>query len=271
MSRRRFGNDGAMTYADLAAKTVLITGGATGIGRATAIAFGQAGANVVIADTSQEAAYETVHSVQDAGARAIFVRTDVSRAADCEAMVKATLAEFGALDCAFNNAGTLHAPQPVHEFDEDDFDRVVSVDLRGVFLSMKYELRHMLAQGRGTIVNTASIAGIAAEPEISAYVASKHAVIGLTRVAALEAAPQGVRVNALAPGWVETPMTAPWHDNPELIRRLTGNVPMHRAAAPEEIASAVLYLSSNASSYVNGQVHVVDGGGTTTGLFPLDL
>lgn len=255
---------------DFSDKVVLITGGSTGIGRAVALAFANHGARVVVGDVNEDAARETVQLVEDAGAEAVYVRTNVSVATDVEALVAEAVRRFGRLDCAFNNAGIGHSPQRIADLDEDAFDRVISVDLRGVFLCMKFELREMARAGRGAIVNTASVAGVIAEPGVAGYVAAKHGVIGLTKTAALEYGAQGIRVNALAPGWVDTPMTAAWESDPDLNAKLRGNTPVHRAAQPKEMVGAVLYLCSDAASYVNGQTHIVDGGLTVRGMFPLD-
>jgi len=255
---------------DFRDKVALITGAATGIGRAVAIAFAQRGARVAIGDVNEEAAGETVRLVQAAGAEALFRRTNVADEADVEALVAETVGRFGRLDCAFNNAGIAHAPQPIAELDADAFDRVIAVDLRGVFLCMKHEIRVMRSAGGGAIVNTASVAGVVAEPGVAAYVAAKHGVIGLTKTAAIENAASGIRVNALAPGWVDTPMTAEWEGDRALNERLRANTPIRRPAEPEEMVAPVLYLCSDAASYVTGQVHVADGGLTVRGMFPTD-
>lgn len=260
----------AIDLLDFSGKVALVTGGSTGIGRAVALAFAQHGAKVAIGDLNEEAARETVQIIEEAGAEAIYVRTDVSLAADVEALVAETVRRFGRLDCAFNNAGIGHGPQQIADLDEDAFDRVIAVDLRGVFLCMKYELREMVRAGRGAIVNTASVAGVIAEPGIAGYVAAKHGVIGLTKTAAIEYAAQGIRVNTLAPGWVATPMTAAWEADPDLNARLRANTPIHRPAQPDEMVGAVLYLCSDAASYVNGQTHIIDGGLTVRGMFPVE-
>ena len=250
-------------------KSVLITGAATGIGRAVAVAFAHRGARITIGDVNEEAAGETLRLVQEAGAEAIFQQTNVADEADVEALVAAAVERFGRLDVAFNNAGIAHAPQPIADLESETFDRVLAVDLRGVFLCCKHEIRAMLKSGGGAIVNTTSVAGVIAEPGVGAYVTAKHGVIGVTRAAALDYAAQGIRVNALAPGWVATPMTTDW-DEAELNATLRSSTPIGRPATPEEMVAPVLYLCSDAASYVTGQVHVADGGLTIRGMFPTD-
>ena len=256
---------------DFHGKVVLVTGAATGIGRAVAVAFAEHGANLVIGDVNEDAAGETMGHLTRAGAEAVFVRTDVSDEADVKRLVSEAVRRFGRLDCAFNNAGIAPKDLPFAELDAAVFDRIISVDLRSVFLCMKYELAEMMRAGRGAIVNTASIAGVVGESGVAPYVAAKHGVVGLTRTAAAEYAARGIRVNALAPGYVNTPMTATIKGTPALASRLQAAAPIGRLAAPEEMVGAVLYLCSDAASYVTGQVHIVDGGFTARGMFPADL
>jgi NAD(P)-dependent dehydrogenase (short-subunit alcohol dehydrogenase family) len=258
---------------DFTGKVVLITGAATGIGRAVAVAFAERGAQLSIGDINQEAAEETLDLVRRAGTEVLFTRTDVSQEVDVQKLVSETVERFGRLDCAFNNAGI--APRdsdrkPTAELETAAFDRLISVDLRGVLLCMKYELREMVRARKGAIVNTASIAGVVAEPGVAGYVAAKHGVIGLTKAAAIEYASLGIRVNALAPGWVETPMTVAVKSNSALIAVMRKAAPIARPAQPEEMAGPVLFLCSDAASYVTGQVHVADGGATVRGMFPAD-
>jgi NAD(P)-dependent dehydrogenase (short-subunit alcohol dehydrogenase family) len=259
---------------DFSGKVVLITGAATGIGRAVAVAFARAGAQLSIGDINQQAAEETLDLVRGAGSEVLFTRTDVSQEVDVQKLVFETVERFGRLDCAFNNAGI--APRdsdrkPTAELDTSAFDRLICVDLRGVLLCMKYELREMVRARKGAIVNTASIAGVVAEPGVAGYVAAKHGVIGLTKAAAIEYASLGIRVNALAPGWVETPMTVAVKSNSALIALMRKAAPIARPAQPEEMAGPVLFLCSDAASYVTGQIHVADGGATVRGMFPADL
>ena len=253
---------------DFSSKAVLITGGSSGIGRATALAFAEHGAAVAIGDQDEAAGRETVALLEQKGARGLFVATNVTRAADVETLVERTVGAFGALDCAFNNAGISHPPRPIGELDEATFNRVLDVDLRGVFLCLTYELRHMIKAGKGAIVNTASVAGLFPEAGSAAYVAAKHGVIGLTKTAAIENAERGIRVNALAPGWVRTPMTKKWDEDAAFNARLRAETPMHRGAEPEEIAGMVLFLCSDAASYISGQTHLVDGAQSIRGLLP---
>jgi NAD(P)-dependent dehydrogenase (short-subunit alcohol dehydrogenase family) len=246
---------------DFTDKVVLITGGATGIGRATALAFALRGAKVVIGDVDSRAE-ETVQLIEGAGGSALFVRTDVTVGADVEALVRAAVETYGGLHVAFNNAGVLPPTGPLLEQSEADWDRTVAVDLKGVFLSLKAEIRHMLSAGGGAIINTASVAGVIADPGMSPYVAAKHGVVGLTKAAALDYASAGIRVNALAPGLVETGMTKPWLDHPEMRAVVVAGSPLARPAQPEEITGMVLYLASSMASFVTGGVFIVDGGQT---------
>lgn len=240
---------------------MLITGAATGIGRATAQAFAANGARVVIGDIDDRAD-ETVRLITEAGGEATFVRTDVTSDEDVAALVKAAVDTYGGLHVAVNNAGLLPPTAPLTEQTVEDFDKVIAIDLKGVFLSLKHEITHMAAHGGGAIVNTASIAGVIADPGMAPYVAAKHGVVGLTRAAALDYASAGVRVNAVAPGLTETAMTRGWLDDPEMREVVVAASKLGRPAQPEEIAGMILYLSSDLASFTTGSVHVVDGGQT---------
>jgi NAD(P)-dependent dehydrogenase (short-subunit alcohol dehydrogenase family) len=203
---------------DFCGKVALVTGGSTGIGRATALAFARQGAKVVVGDVN-EAAAEAVDLISSAGGEALFVPTNVAEAAAVETLVARTVEAYGGLHCAFNNAGVLPPTAPLVEQEEATFDRVIAIDLKGVFLCLKYQIRHMAGAGGGAIVNTASIAGVIADPGMAPYVAAKHAVIGLTKAAAIDHAKDGIRVNALAPGLVETPMTGAGWTIPQCVRQ----------------------------------------------------
>ncbi|WP_055107128.1 SDR family NAD(P)-dependent oxidoreductase [Paenibacillus ihumii] len=248
-----------MSLKDFEGRVVLITGAATGIGRATAIAFARRGAKVAIGDVNEQA-NETVEMIQKEGGEAAFFKTDVTNSKDVKSLVEQTVKHFGGLHHAFNNAGILNKPAKFAEIEEDVFDQVMAVDVKGVFLAVKYELEYMVANGGGTIVNTASVAGLIADPNMAPYVAAKHAVTGLTKAAAFDYAQDGIRVNSVAPGLTETPMTQMWKDDEEKWAEVTSNVPMRRAAKPEEIAEMVIFLSSDAAGFYNGYVYAVDGG-----------
>jgi NAD(P)-dependent dehydrogenase (short-subunit alcohol dehydrogenase family) len=249
------------SYFNFTDKVAIVTGGSTGIGRATALLFAKYGAKVVIGNVNPEGR-ETVKTIEREGGAAIFVETDVRDAQQVEHLVAAAAETYGGLHCAFNNAGVLPAGALLADVEEAAFDRVVAVDLKGVFLAMKYEIQYMLKAGGGVIVNNASIAGMIAEPGMSAYVAAKHAVIGLTKAGAVEYASQGIRINALAPGLVETGMTRHWFEDDNTRTHLLANTPLGRAAQPEEMAEMVLFLCSDLASFAVGQTFIVDGGYT---------
>lgn len=251
----------AESLLDYQDKVLLITGGATGIGRATARAAAGQGAIVVIGDVDPRAE-ETVRLITDEGHRAEFVPTDVTSQEQVAALVRAATQKHGRLDVAFNNAGVLPPSAPLAEQSVEDWDRVIAVDLKGVFLCLQEEIRYMAANGGGAIINTASIAGLIADPDMAPYVAAKHGVIGLTKAAAYDYAGQGIRVNAVAPGLVRTPMTDAWLSDAEKSKEVLGNTPIGRAAEPEEIAGTVLYLGSSLASSATGAVFTIDGGQT---------
>jgi len=243
-------------------KVTLVTGAASGIGRAAAIAFAREGAKVLVADMIEDAGRETVKLVNDAGGEAAFFKCDVARAADAAALVAIAVKTFGRLDGAFNNAGVAGKIARTADDTEENFDHIMAVNLRGVWLCMKYEIQQMVKQGqRGAIVNTASAAGLVGSHGMPAYTASKHGVIGLTKTAALEYARIAIRVNAVCPGVIDTAMVAGMVSaNPRLKDRLVGVEPIARMGKPSEIAEAVTWLLSDAASFVTGAAIPVDGG-----------
>ena len=244
-------------------KVALVTGGASGIGRATALTFAREGAKLVIADMHEEGGQQTVHMIRENGGNAIFVQVDVSKAAEVEAMISTTVETYGRLDCAHNNAGIGSRPRaPLHECTEETWDRVLSINLKGVWVCMKYEIIQMLNQGSGSIVNTASIMGLVGSwSGTAAYNASKHGVVGLTKTAALEYATAGIRVNAVCPGYIHTPLIQEaLTSNPALEAQIVARHPVGRMGKPEEIAEAVVWLCSDAASFVTGHTMTVDGG-----------
>jgi NAD(P)-dependent dehydrogenase (short-subunit alcohol dehydrogenase family) len=247
---------------DFAGKTALVTGGTSGIGRETAIAFGAAGARVAVCGRRQGEGEETVQLVEQAGGAAAFFRADVAVERDVDALIDGVISSFGRLDYAFNNAGIEQNAQPLPEQTEATFDQIMAVNVKGVWLAMKYEIPAMLATaGGGAIVNSSSIVGVIGFPKVAIYTASKHAVIGLTKAVALEYAQQNVRVNAVSPGAVETPMFERFTGKEDSARaQLASMHPMGRVARPEEIANAVLFLCSDHSSFVTGHTLAVDGG-----------
>lgn len=242
-------------------KVALVTGGSGGIGRATSLEFARQGAKVVVSDLLVEAGQETVQLISSAGGEATFVKADVTQAAQVEALVGQTLETYGRLDCAFNNAGIEGGMAKTDDYDEDRWDQVININLKGVWLCMKYEIQHMLSHGGGAIVNTASVAGLVGFRYGPAYVASKHGVNGLTKTAALEYAKVGIRVNAVCPGVIRTPMFERGQQkNPRLEERFAASHPVGRIGQPEEIARAVVWLCSAAASFVTGTQMPVDGG-----------
>ena len=242
-------------------KVALVTGGGSGIGRATSLAFANEGAKVVIDDINVQGGEETLAMVKRAGAEAVFVKADVSKAAEAEAMVQKAIETYGRLDCAYNNAGVGEPLKRVHKTSEDNWDRVMATNLKGVYLCMKYEIPHMLKQGKGAIVNTSSLAGLKGLSGQAAYVASKHGVVGLTKSAAIEYATLGIRINCICPGVINTPLIAPnMKDRPHVEKGYIDMEPIGRLGKPEEIASAVLWLCSDEASFAIGSIFSVDGG-----------
>jgi NAD(P)-dependent dehydrogenase (short-subunit alcohol dehydrogenase family) len=244
-------------------KVALVTGGGSGIGRATALAFAREGAQVVIGDSNVQRGEETVSMISDAGGTASFKRTDVLVAAEVEAMVDHAVTTYGRLDMAFNNAGIEGDVKPLADQTEANFDAAMGVNVKGVWLSMKYEIPRMLKQGDGAIVNCSSVAGVVGFPEIGIYAASKHAVIGLTKTAALEYSPQGIRINAVSPAAIDTEMIDRLADGMNTKKHdLTKFHPIGRLGRVEEVAEAVLWLCSDKASFVTGHSLIIDGGFT---------
>lgn len=242
-------------------QVVLVTGGSSGIGRATCLAFAREGAKVVVSDVSEPGGQETVTQIRAKGGEAIFVRADVSKAADVESLINKTLATYQGLDCAFNNAGIAGSPTALANSTEEEWDRILDINLKGVFLCMKYELAHMVKHKRGVLVNCASVAGLVGFASAGAYTASKHGIVGLTKAAALEYATLGIRINAVCPGVIRTPMIESYtQGQPTMEAQLISGEPIHRMGTPEEIAEAVLWLCSKNASFVTGHALAVDGG-----------
>jgi NAD(P)-dependent dehydrogenase (short-subunit alcohol dehydrogenase family) len=247
---------------DFDGKVVIVTGGGYGIGRAACLAFSRDGAKVVVADVDVKSSEDTVGLIKEAGGDAMVVQTDVSQEAEVEALVQKTVKTYGNLDCAFNNVGIHKTFTSTIDFTQKDWNQMMDINLKGMWLCMKYEIRQMLKQGKGAIVNASSVAGLIAAPSNPAYPASKHGVIGLTKMAAIEFARRGIRVNCICPG--PTTMT---RMNEELaaialdiIEKMNDKVPMGRTAEPREIAEAAVWLCSDKASYITGVALPVDGG-----------
>lgn len=244
-------------------KVALVTGGSYGIGRATAVAFAQRGASIVIADWLEDPERETLKQIEAAGSKGLFVQCDVSKTEDVKALIDQTIAAFGRIDYAFNNAGIEGTSASTHECTEANWDKTMDVNLKGVWLCMKQEIPHMLKQEKGAIVNCASIAGLSGFIGLPAYTVSKHGVIGLTKTAALEYAKQGIRVNAVCPGVIHTAMIDRVTGNDkEVEKKYIAMEPIGRMGQPEEVAAAVVWLCSDAASFVTGHAMAVDGGFT---------
>lgn len=247
--------------ARLQGKVALVTGGGSGIGRATAQALAREGAPILVADVDVPGGEETVHRIKEDQGEATFLRTDVSRASDVETMVEAVIRSYGRLDCAFNNAGINLEDGPLTNTSEEVWDRVIGVNLKGIWLCLKYEIPRMIEGGGGAIVNTSSILGLVGTRGVPTYVASKHGVIGLTRAAALDFGRQGIRVNAVCPGTIRTPMyerRVP--DEPEIHARMAADTAIGRIGTGDDIAEAVIWLLSDSAAFVSGTTLVVDGG-----------
>ena len=248
---------------DLARKVAFVTGAASGIGRITAVAFAQRGASVGVADIDQQRNHETASMITEVGGQAIAVRCDVTRGEDVQAALHQTVEAFGRLDYAFNNAGAEQQPKPTAEITEEEWDRIITINLRSVFLCLKYEIPLLLQHGGGAIVNTSSGAGVKVFGRGAAYAAAKHGVIGLTKDAALDYAGSNIRINAICPGIINTEMMDRFTGGTDEGRdRVIAQEPIGRMGRPEEIAAAVVWLCSDAASFVTGHALVADGGQT---------
>jgi NAD(P)-dependent dehydrogenase (short-subunit alcohol dehydrogenase family) len=240
-------------------KVAIVTGGSFGIGRATALAFAKKGAKVVVADWQEDT--ETIDLIKKSGGEALFIKCDVSRSSDVKAMVEKTIATFERLDYAFNNAGIEGDSAPLQDCSEENWDRTIGVNLKGIWLCMKHEIPEMIKQGKGAIVNCSSVAGLVGFAGLPAYVASKHGVIGLTKTSALECAKLGIRINAVCPGVIQTPMIDRLTRNDkEAIKQFTSLEPIGRFGQAKEIANAVIWMCSDGASFVTGHAMAVDGG-----------
>jgi NAD(P)-dependent dehydrogenase (short-subunit alcohol dehydrogenase family) len=247
--------------AELKGKVAIVTGGTSGIGKDTAVLFAKAGARVVVAGRRDAEGKETVDLIRGAGGDGLFMKTDVARAADVQALVNKTVEKYGRVDIAFNNAGVEGAASPIVEQPEEDWDRTIDINLKGVWLCLKYEIQQMLKQGSGgAIVNMASVAGLLGAAGLATYCASKHGVLGLTKSAALETASKGIRVNAVCPAVIETAMAERLFGAPEAEKHMLGLHPIGRFGKPMEIAEAVLWMCSDSASFMTGQSLVLDGG-----------
>jgi NAD(P)-dependent dehydrogenase (short-subunit alcohol dehydrogenase family) len=242
----------------VAGKVALVTGGGSGIGRQACLVFCREGAQVVVSDVTVEGGEETLSLIKQAGGEAAFIKADVAQAAEVEALVAKTVEAYGRLDCAYNNAGIAGRTARVADDTEENWERILSINLKGVWLCLKYEIAHMLKQGGGAIVNTASGAGLIGVRRTGAYVASKHGVVGLTKTAALEYAKANIRVNAVCPGPIDTPMLRGASER--VIDAMAAAQPNGRLGQPQEIAEAVVWLCSDAASFVTGHPMPVDGG-----------
>ena len=246
--------------AEFDGKVALVTGAGSGIGQTTALFYARDGAKVVVSDVVEEGGNETVQMIKDAGGEATFIKADVSDAGNCQALVNLTLEKYGQLDIAFNNAGIGGESNMTADYSIEDWNTVISINLNGVFYCTKYEINAMLKNGGGAIVNMSSILGAVGFPNSPAYVAAKHGVIGLTQTAALEYSNQGIRINAVGPGFIQTPLLSTLEEDQQMMNMLVSMHPIGRLGTPEEVANLVVWLSSEKASFVTGAYYPVDGG-----------
>ncbi len=252
---------GGFTMSEWKGKVVAVTGGTSGIGRETAVLFARRGARVVVAGRREVEGEATVDLIRRVAGDGIFVKTDVSRAADVKALIDKTVETYGRLDCAFNNAGIEGSWLPIAEQTEEDWDRTIDINLKGTWLCLKFEIQQMLRQGGGgVIVNNSSVAGFIGSSGMATYSASKHGVLGLTKAAAIECAKSGIRVNAVCPGVIETPMGDRLFGEPDVQKWALGFHPIGRFGKPLEVAEGVVWMCSNSASFMTGQALVLDGG-----------
>jgi NAD(P)-dependent dehydrogenase (short-subunit alcohol dehydrogenase family) len=254
--------EGGEMNSSMQGKVAFVTGASGGIGLATARRFAEAGASVALCARRVEVLDREVELLTAKGHQALAVAADVTDGGQVAAAVAHTVERFGQLDYAVNDAGIITDRKPAHEISEEEWDQVLSINLTSVWRCMKHELAQMLRQGSGAIVNVSSVAGLRAAPLLAAYNASKHGVVGLSRGTGVEYASQGIRVNAICPGWVETPMTADYGSDPQRHRQMVGSEPIGRTARPEEIAETAVWLCSDAASFITGAALAVDGGMT---------
>lgn len=241
-------------------KVALVTGAASGIGKAAAFSFADNGAYVVVSDVNEDLGAKVAHQIVEAGGKAFFVRADVSKAEDCEKLVSETIKKYGRLDTACNNAGIGGTLGNTGDYQIEDWNKIIQTNLSGVFFCMRYQIPAMLKNGGGSITNISSILGQVAFAGAPAYTAAKHGVVGLTRASACEYATQGIRINAIGPGFIETPMIAPVTGDETAKKGIESLHAMNRLGKPEEVSDLILYLSSNRSSFITGNYYAVDGG-----------
>jgi NAD(P)-dependent dehydrogenase (short-subunit alcohol dehydrogenase family) len=246
--------------AEFSGKVAIVTGAASGIGRMSALFYAREGAQVIVADLNEEGGQETVRLIQEAKGNAFFVKTDVANPENCETMVKKAIEKYNRLDFACNNAGIGGEENRTGDYSIEGWQKVIAINLSAVFYCMKYEIQEMLKGGGGAIVNIASILGQVGLVTAPGYAAAKHGVVGLTKSAALEYATEGIRINAVGPGWIKTPLTAPRMQNTEEINRIAALHPLGRLGLPQEVAELVIWLSSDRASFVTGAYYPVDGG-----------